>query len=197
MSGTGPGTGCSGPRARVRAVLIVPVRHHSPAAALQVGRLIRERRPRVVLIEGPSDATDLIDRVLDAGTVPPVALYAYRRRGDDVKAAYYPFCAYSPEYVALQAGREVGAELQFCDVPAAVTLERQERPESPTPQPPPLRGAYIGCATRKGPRGRAALRADVPCEGEGRRATRRVIVPWSVNLAAFESRLKSVWRSLV
>jgi hypothetical protein len=38
---------------------------------------------------------------------------------------------------------------------------------SPTPQP--LRGANIGCATGKGPRGRAALRADVPppFAGEG------------------------------
>jgi hypothetical protein len=117
-------------------VLIVPIRHHSPAAAFQVGRLIRERRPRVVLIEGPADATDLIDRVLDPSTVPPVALYAYRRRGDDVKAAFYPFCAYSPEYVALQAGREVGAQLLFCDLPAAVTLEWQE---DPTPQLPPHR----------------------------------------------------------
>ncbi|MFN8634755.1 MAG: DUF5682 family protein [Chloroflexota bacterium] len=116
-------------------MLIVPVRHHSPAAALQVGRLIRERRPRVVLIEGPSDATPLIDQLLDAATVPPVALYAYVRRGDDVRAAFYPFCAYSPEYEALRAGREVGAELRFCDLPATATLAWEEG--SPTPQPPP------------------------------------------------------------
>ena len=89
-----------------------------PAAALQVGRLIRERRPKVVLIEGPADASALIDQLLDSATVPPVALYAYRRRGDDVRAAFYPFCAYSPEYVAMRAGREVGAELRFCDLPA-------------------------------------------------------------------------------
>src|SRR3712207_7332274 len=54
------------------------VRHHSPAGALQVDRLIRERRPRAVLIEGPADADPLIPLLLDAGTVPPVALYAYR-----------------------------------------------------------------------------------------------------------------------
>jgi hypothetical protein len=102
--------------------LIIPVRHHSPAAALQVGRLIRERRPNVVLIEGPVDATALIEQLLDAATVPPVALYAYVRRGEDVQAAFYPFCAYSPEYVAMQAGREVGAELGFCDLPAAEML---------------------------------------------------------------------------
>ena len=101
---------CSAGRTRGdRTVLIVPIRHHSPAAALQVGRLIRERRPRAVLIEGPADATPLIDQLLDAATVPPVALYAYERRGEDVRAAFYPFCAYSPEYVALRAGSEVGA----------------------------------------------------------------------------------------
>jgi hypothetical protein len=104
-------------------VLIVPIRHHSPAGALQVGRLIRERRPRVVLIEGPADATPLIEQILDPATVPPVALYAFRRRDDDVRAAYYPFCAYSPEYVALQSGHDVGAELLFCDLPASETLE--------------------------------------------------------------------------
>ena len=113
-------------------MLIVPIRHHSPAAALQVGRLIRERRPQVVLIEGPADATPLIEQLLDAATVPPVALYTYQRRGEDVRAAFFPFCAYSPEYVAMRAGREVGAELAFCDLPVSEMLK-----ESPTPQPPP------------------------------------------------------------
>ena len=60
------------------AILICPVRHHSPAAALQVARLIRERRPRAVLVEGPADGTDLIPLLLDGETAPPVALYAYR-----------------------------------------------------------------------------------------------------------------------
>ena len=114
-------------------MFIVPVRHHSPAAALQVGRLIRERRPKVVLIEGPADASELIDQLLDPATVPPVALYAYRRRGDDVRAAFYPFCAYSPEYVALQAGREVGAELRFCDLPAGESLDEALIPQLALP----------------------------------------------------------------
>src|SRR5215216_6056698 len=114
-------------------MLICPVRHHSPAAALQVERLIRERRPRAVLVEGPADASDLIPLLLDAQTEPPVALYAYHAdrqqtepRGNDsiagavaraaeggrgrerVRAVYYPFCHYSPEYVALKVGQEVG-----------------------------------------------------------------------------------------
>jgi hypothetical protein len=103
-------------------VLICPVRHHSPAAALQVARLIQARRPQAVLVEGPADATPLIPLLLDPATVPPVALYAYRG-GDAVRAAYYPFCQYSPEYAALRAGQAIGARLAFCDLPAAVTLD--------------------------------------------------------------------------
>ena len=128
------------------AILICPVRHHSPAAALQVARLIRERRPRAVLVEGPADGTDLIPLLLDGETAPPVALYAYRATpegsgrgpggvdgagatgGPEVRAVYYPFCEYSPEYVALKTGQEVGAELRFCDVPAATTLARPATP---------------------------------------------------------------------
>jgi hypothetical protein len=109
-------------------MLIVPIRHHSPAAALHVRRLIRERRPRVVLIEGPADATGLIEQLADRATQPPVAIYAYLRRGDDVRASYYPFCAYSPEYQAILTGREVGAEVRFCDLPATTTLRWQDEP---------------------------------------------------------------------
>src|SRR5262245_29894344 len=103
--------------------LIFPVRHHSPTAALQVARLIRDRRPRAVLVEGPADATELIPLLLDAETVPPVALYVYRGGGEHVRAAFYPYCQYSPEYVALRVGQEIGAELRFCDLPAGVMLD--------------------------------------------------------------------------
>jgi hypothetical protein len=127
-------------------VLIVPVRHHSPAAALHVERLVRERRPRAILVEGPSDADALIPLLLDAETEPPVALYAYRTAGGDgdgdgARAALYPFCRYSPEYAALRAGREVGAELRFCDVPAAATLAWTEEAEADDEAPDPADGA--------------------------------------------------------
>ncbi|HYF95336.1 MAG TPA: DUF5682 family protein [Symbiobacteriaceae bacterium] len=103
-------------------MLIFPVRHHSPTAALQVRTLIRKRRPRLVLVEGPADATPLIPLLLDRSTAPPVAVYAYRTGAAEVRAAFWPFCDYSPEYAALQAGQEVGAQLAFCDLPAAMTL---------------------------------------------------------------------------
>ncbi len=102
--------------------LVLPIRHHSPASALQVRRAIAERRPRLVLIEGPADATPLIPLLADPGTAPPVALYAYRA-GAESRALFYPFCAYSPEYVAVVDGLASGAIVQFCDVPARTTLD--------------------------------------------------------------------------
>ena len=47
-----------------------PVRHHSPAAALHLARLIRERRPRAIVIEGPADADPLIPYLLDPASEP-------------------------------------------------------------------------------------------------------------------------------
>lgn len=110
-------------------MLILPVRHHSPGAATAVDALIRARRPKLVLIEGPADANSLIPRLLDRETKPPVAIYAYAAEGE-VRASFYPFCDYSPEYVAMQAAKAVGAEVRFCDLPAGAnfSLRRESTP---------------------------------------------------------------------
>src|SRR5829696_9649692 len=101
---------------------------------MQVDRLIRERRPRAVLIEGPADADRLIPYLLDHATVPPVAIYAYpAERGEtevertNGRSVFYPLCHYSPEYAAMKAGDAVGATVRFCDLPAGVTLGRPQR----------------------------------------------------------------------
>jgi hypothetical protein len=120
-------------------MVIFPVRHHSPAAARQLDRLIRERRPRVVLIEGPSDADRLIPFLLDSATVPPVAIYAYPATSQEQpgissltsrgRSVFYPLCHYSPELIALRTGDEVGAQVRFCDIPATVSLVWEHQPE--------------------------------------------------------------------
>jgi hypothetical protein len=108
--------------------LILPIRHHSPSCAFHVRRAIELVRPTHVLIEGPSDADSLIDVLLDHETVPPMAIYAYVRQVPTDSSArrlvglsaslFYPFCEYSPEYVALQTGRELGAKSAFIDLPS-------------------------------------------------------------------------------
>ena len=126
--------------------LVIPVRHHSPACARLVRDLIRVSRPRVVLIEGPSDATHLIPALVDPEAHPPIALMAYfqpgpkSRRSDDQQPApdarssateerpslFYPFCEYSPEWVAMREGCALGADVRFCDLPAGPMLLRSE-----------------------------------------------------------------------
>jgi hypothetical protein len=115
-----------------------PVRHHSPAVARHLEAAIRERRPRLVFIEGPAEATHLVPHLVDGRTRPPVALYSsYRDDGNvlglagvaspapDIPARFacwYPVLAYSPEYVAMKAARAVGAEVELIDLPHAALL---------------------------------------------------------------------------
>src|SRR5262245_37200414 len=79
-----------------------PVRHHSPACAWAVRALVRQVKPRLVLIEAPDDFTPHIDLLAQDGTKPPVAIVALVNEGKgDRVAAYYPFCVHAPEYVAV------------------------------------------------------------------------------------------------
>ncbi len=122
-------------------MIVFPVRHHSPAGALRLAERIRAARPRLVLIEGPGDATPLIPHLLSPDTHPPVAILAYLPaealgEGEEPRSSVWPFCAYSPEYVALQVGHEVGAELRFFDMPAGTFLD-EPRPAEQTEESSP------------------------------------------------------------
>ena len=104
-------------------VVYFPVRHHSPACAWHVQKLVRELRPQAVLIEGPRDATPLIPLLVHPDTKTPIAIYAtyvkreqQQQQWPDRFAAYYPLCDYSPELAAIRAGLEIGAEVKFIDL---------------------------------------------------------------------------------
>jgi hypothetical protein len=108
-----------------------PIRHHSPACAWHLSLLIRELKPSAVLVEGPSSFTPMISTILDPGTKPPIAVYTHfidharqihRPQENELDlgparfAAYYPFCDYSPELIALRVGKDVRARLRFIDL---------------------------------------------------------------------------------
>lgn len=128
---------------RARGLWFLPVRHHSPACALHVARVIDQVRPKEVLIEGPEDLTRLIPFMLDPKTRTPFAAYCTyvdlsrrigRGGGFDFGPArfggYYPFCEYSPELVALRRGAAAGAKLAFVDLtyPEKILVSRDEHP---------------------------------------------------------------------
>ncbi|TQV69854.1 DUF5682 family protein [Denitrobaculum tricleocarpae] len=110
---------------------IAPVRHHSPACASAVQKMIREIRPAKVLIEAPHDLEHLIPHLLAADTEPPVAAASLLDRKDGPRlAAYYPFCAHSPEWVALREGAKVGAELRFIDLGSDAKIASADQQET-------------------------------------------------------------------
>jgi hypothetical protein len=115
-------------------VVYLPIRHHSPACAWHVERVIRELRPDVVLIEGPRDATPLIPLLIYAETRMPVAIfttYIKRARGEQAAhyAAYYPFCDFSPELAAIRAAAALGIPAKFIDLTYPVQVANGEQPE--------------------------------------------------------------------
>jgi hypothetical protein len=102
-------------------VHVFPVRHHSPRTSAVLAAFLDEVSPELVLVEGPEDATAIIDVLVDRETKPPVAVLGYRTDGVQ-GSSLWPFAAYSPEYVALAWARKHGREAAFIDVSTGCAL---------------------------------------------------------------------------
>lgn len=105
-------------------LVVVPVRHHSPACAWQVRRAVADLSPSVVLVEGPRTFTPLVPFLTHDQARMPLAVYSYATRAGDVaregrQAAFYPFCDYSPELVALREASGRGVPVRFIDLTLA------------------------------------------------------------------------------
>lgn len=127
-------------------ILYFPVKHYSPACAWHVDRLIRRLNPVAVLVEGPDDATPLIEHLVHPETQPPLTVFSsyadtknhfglngVMSPSEDVPArfrSWWPMMAYSPEYTALIAGGAVGATLQFIDLPLMARVPFQHAREN-------------------------------------------------------------------
>lgn len=121
-------------------IVFVPVRHHSPACAWALRALLRELRPAAILIEGPDDVSSLLPLMSEPQTRPPVAwlCQAVRERASastddtdavpeagtdpaaprtDTRSSFYPFCDYSPEWIAIREGAALGAQVALIDLP--------------------------------------------------------------------------------
>lgn len=96
---------------------VIGVRHHSPACARLVKSVLEAVRPQHVLIEGPADFNARIGE-LALGHQLPIAIFTHYQDQARRHASWTPLCAYSPEWVALETARAIGAEARFCDLPA-------------------------------------------------------------------------------
>src|SRR5207237_7941846 len=108
----------------------------------------------LVLIEGLSDANDLIPQITRKGTRPPIALLAYTD-SLPVRTLIYPLARYSPEFQAVCWADEHDAAVEFIDLPSDVFLALQDieqelrdrrRAGAPDGAPPPATAGAAGGA---------------------------------------------------
>jgi Family of unknown function (DUF5682) len=96
---------------------ILGIRHHGPGSARSVLDELERLQPDALLVEGPSDASGLIDLIADPRMRPPVALLVYAPDEPRV-ATFYPMAEFSPEWVALRWALEHGVPARFIDLAA-------------------------------------------------------------------------------
>ncbi|MEV5506403.1 DUF5682 family protein [Streptomyces orinoci] len=106
-------------------VALLGVRHHGPGSARAVRAALDQCAPRAVLIEGPPEADAIAHLAAEEEMRPPVALFAHAV-DDPGHAVWWPFADFSPEWVALRWALAHGVPVRFIDLPAAVTLGRNE-----------------------------------------------------------------------
>lgn len=101
--------------------LFFGVRHLSPAGAYHLRHFLDEKRPKLVLVEGPEDFNDQMENMVQNETQPPIAVLAYTKDAP-VRTILYPFAEYSPEYQAILWCHENSVECRFMDLPSDVFL---------------------------------------------------------------------------
>ena len=94
---------------------IVGVRHHSPALAAAMPRILDEFAPERVLIELPMELEPWIEWLAHPDTIAPIALAAVREDGGDL--SFYPFADFSPELAAIRWAVRAGIPIGACDLP--------------------------------------------------------------------------------
>ena len=97
------------------------IRHLSPAGAYYLKGFLDEKRPKLVLVEGPSDFGDMLSDMVRGETKPPNAVLAYTKEAP-VRTVLYPFAEYSPEYQAIWWCHEHHVECRFMDLPSETFL---------------------------------------------------------------------------
>jgi hypothetical protein len=119
-------------------IAVFGIRHHGPGSARSLTRALERLRPDCVLIEGPSDANELLPFAAHASMRPPVALLGYVEK-DPAQSVFYPFAVFSPEWQAIHWALDGGQTVRFIDLPAGETLANAPDGDAPALVTDPLR----------------------------------------------------------
>lgn len=113
-------------------VQVFGIRHHGVGSARSLRAALEQLAPDCVLIEGPPEADELIPLVGEPDMQPPVAILVYDPANPH-KAAWYPFAAYSPEWIAMRYAVERGIPVRFMDLPLKHMLALEPEPPADDP----------------------------------------------------------------
>lgn len=115
-------------------IMLLPIRHHSPACSFQIRRVIEDWKPSAILVEGPDNANRLQEMMVHEETKAPFAVYySYSDREGRLSEekghyrCYYPFLEYSPELTALREAGKRGISASFIDLPYGDILAASKR----------------------------------------------------------------------
>jgi hypothetical protein len=114
---------------------ILGIRHHGPGSARNVKDFLEDKKPDIVLVEGPPDANEILQWVGKSDLQPPVAILAYQP-DDPQQSVFYPFAEFSPEWQAILYARKNNIPVRFMDLPVMHSMAiEKERREKAAPQP--------------------------------------------------------------
>jgi hypothetical protein len=108
------------------------IRHHGPGSAASLIAALDRLEPAAVLIEGPSDANDLVRYAMLPGMLPPIALLVHAV-DEPNHASFFPFASFSPEWRALLWALKRERPVRFIDWPAAHPLALRKDREAADP----------------------------------------------------------------
>src|SRR5690625_324379 len=105
-------------------VRIFGIRHHGPGSTRRLMDALSDWVPDLILIELPADSQPLIDTFDPAELAPPVAMLLYDPK-NFVRAAYFPFAEFSPEWQALLYGKQHQIPCRAIDLPAGIFFKNK------------------------------------------------------------------------
>lgn len=95
-----------------RQPFIIGIRHHSPACAYMVERILDEYKPQLILLELPVFFRKWLPFLNDRDVIAPVALAG----GEENRLfSFYPFADFSPELVAIRWALRNDVAIEPCD----------------------------------------------------------------------------------
>lgn len=127
-----------------KAIYFASIRHHSPACAYAVQKLITDIKPTHVLIEAPASFYPKLTELIDPNTKPPIAILCQTQvtaidsdlvnpsadlANSLTHSVFYPFCQYSPEWQAIMLANAQGAKIQFIDLPVYEQMQNKMAPQ--------------------------------------------------------------------